>query len=125
MLPFLSLFECPLLFHLLVLNSILYSFLIILCHISCLFIIYMTYGNPTISLLPYLLLVIFIIILVFFIFNKHIYYPKSLWKIKMVMRIFILVDNAVVCSFPQQDALQLDPWFYLLVLRLLLQLFSF
>ena len=125
MLPFLSLFECPLLFHLLVLNSILYSFLIILCHISCLFIIYMTYGNPTISLLPYLLLVTFIIILVFFIFNKHIYYPKSLWKIKMVMRIFILVDNVVVCSFPQQDALQLDPWFYLLVLRLLSQLFSF
>ena len=102
-----------------------YSFLIILCHISYLFIIYMTYGNPTISLLPYLLLVIFIIILVFFIFNKHIYYPKSLWKIKMVMRIFILVDNVVVCSFPQQDALQLDPWFYLLVLRLLSQLFSF
>ena len=125
MLPFLSLFECPLLFHLLVLNSITYSFLIILCHISCIFIIYMTYGNPTISLLPYLLLVIFIIILVFFIFNKHIYYPKSLWKIKMVMRIFILVDNVVVCSFPQQDALQLDPWFYLLVLRLLSQLFSF
>lgn len=89
MLPFLSLFECPLRFHLLVLSSIPYSFLIILCHISCIFIIYMTYGNPTISLLPHLLLVIFIIILVFFIFNKHIHYPKSLWKIKMIMWIFI------------------------------------
>ena len=39
----------------------------------------MTYVNPTISLLPYLLLVIFIIILVFFIFNKHIYYHEE-WE---------------------------------------------